>query len=152
MLGYSWQFNEIPAHKQQSIQKYSQLWPCGHLAITDTPIIRTAAKSPVKTNYRRLTEINSRYYGLSRMRTLARGPQQCPLERELTVSTGGAIDERERGFIEPTYSPIFQILGAKSSRILNPNYWTWDDTYYYLNASYKAIITMLSQMRFIHCL
>ena len=29
--------------------------------ITDTPIIRTAAKSPAKTNYRRLTEINCRY-------------------------------------------------------------------------------------------
>ena len=26
----------------------SQLSPCGHLAITDTPIIRTAAKSPAK--------------------------------------------------------------------------------------------------------
>ena len=22
MIGYSWQFNEIPAHKQQSIQQY----------------------------------------------------------------------------------------------------------------------------------
>ena len=39
--------------------------PCGHLAITDTPIIRTAGKYPTKINYRRLTEINSRYYGLS---------------------------------------------------------------------------------------
>ena len=27
---------------------YSQLSPCGHLAITDTPLIRTAAKSPAK--------------------------------------------------------------------------------------------------------
>ena len=53
---------------------YSQLSPCGHPAITDTPIIRTAAKSPAKINYRRLTEINSRYYGLSLMRTLTRGP------------------------------------------------------------------------------
>ena len=54
--------------------RYSQLSPCGHLAITDTPIIRTAAKSQAKIKYRRLTEINSRYYGLSLMRTLTRGP------------------------------------------------------------------------------
>ena len=27
---------------------YSQLLPCGHLGITDTPLIRTAAKSPAK--------------------------------------------------------------------------------------------------------
>ena len=53
---------------------YSQLSPCGHPAITDTPIKRTVAKSPAKTNYRRLTEINSRYYGLSLMRTRIRGP------------------------------------------------------------------------------
>ena len=49
---------------------YSQLSPCGHLAITDTPIKRTAVKSQEKPNYRRLSEINSRYYGLSLMRTL----------------------------------------------------------------------------------
>ena len=46
----------------------------GHLAMTDTPIIPTAAKSKAKIIYRRLTEINSRYYGLSLMRTLTRGP------------------------------------------------------------------------------
>ena len=51
-----------------------QLPPCGHPAIMDTPIIRTTAKSPAKTNYRRLTEINSRYYGLSLLRTLTQGP------------------------------------------------------------------------------
>ena len=28
--------------------KYSQLPPCGHLAITDIPLLRTAAKSPAK--------------------------------------------------------------------------------------------------------
>ena len=44
---------------------YSQLSPCGHLAITDTPIIWTATKSPVKINYRRLTGVNFRHYGLS---------------------------------------------------------------------------------------
>ena len=50
--------------------QYSQLPPCEHPAITDTPIIRTAAKSPAKPNFRHLSEINSRYYGLSLMRTL----------------------------------------------------------------------------------
>ena len=50
--------------------QYSQLSPCGHPAITDTPIIRTADKFRAKINYRRLTEINSRYYGLSLQRTL----------------------------------------------------------------------------------
>ena len=54
---------------------YNQLSPCGHLAITDTPIIPTATKSPAKINYRRLTEINSRYYGLSLVRTLTCGPE-----------------------------------------------------------------------------
>ena len=43
-------------------------------AITDTPIKRTAANSPAKAIYRRLTEINSRFCGLSLMRTLTRGP------------------------------------------------------------------------------
>ena len=54
----------------------SQLSPCGHPAITDTPIKGTVAnyKSPAKTNYRRLTEINSRHHGLSLMRTPIRGP------------------------------------------------------------------------------
>ena len=54
---------------------YSQPSPCGHHAITDTPIIRTAAEFPAKMNYRRLTEIFSRYYGLSLLRTLTRSPE-----------------------------------------------------------------------------
>ena len=37
---------------------YSQLPPCGHLAITDSSEIPGES-------YRRLTEINSRYYGLT---------------------------------------------------------------------------------------
>ena len=53
---------------------YNQLSPCGHPAKTDNAITRTAAKSPAKTNYRRLTEINCRYYRLSVMRTLIWGP------------------------------------------------------------------------------
>ena len=44
------------------LSKYSQLPPCGHLAITDS------SKIPGES-YRRLTEINSRYYGLSLLRT-----------------------------------------------------------------------------------
>ena len=60
--------------------KYSQLSPCGHPAITDTPIIRTAAKSPAKTSWRRLTEINSQYYGLSLMRTPPRSPYSVRYE------------------------------------------------------------------------
>ena len=38
--------------------------------LVDTPIIRTADKFQAKINYRRLTEINTRYYGLSLQRTL----------------------------------------------------------------------------------
>ena len=51
---------------------YSQFSPCGHLTITDTQIIRTAAKSLGKIDIS-LTETNSRYYGLSLLRTLTRG-------------------------------------------------------------------------------
>ena len=58
---------------QQPPQQYSQISPCRPIAITDTPIIRTAAESQKKINYRHLTEINFRYYGLSLMRTLTRG-------------------------------------------------------------------------------
>ena len=54
--------------------EYSQLSPCRHLAITDTPIIRMVAKSQAKTNYRCLIEINSGYYGLSLIRTLTEVP------------------------------------------------------------------------------
>ena len=55
---------------------YSQLSPCGHFPITDTLIMRTAAESPAKINYSRLTEINSCYYGLSYLlRTLTCGPE-----------------------------------------------------------------------------
>ena len=47
---------------QQFLSIYSQLPPCGHLAITDS------SKIPGES-YRRLTEINSPYYGLSLLRT-----------------------------------------------------------------------------------
>ena len=58
---------------------YSQLSPCGHPVMTDALILRTAAKSPAKINYRCLTEINSRYYGLSLTgMTLTRGPYSVP--------------------------------------------------------------------------
>ena len=45
----------------------SKDWPM------QTPVIRTAAKFQAKID-RRLTEMNSRYYGLLLMRTLTRGP------------------------------------------------------------------------------
>ena len=50
-------------------QVYSQLSPCGHLAITDTPLIRTAAKSPAKVTDVWLKQTpaltDSRYYGVT---------------------------------------------------------------------------------------
>ena len=48
---------------------------------TDTPITRTATKSHAKINYRCLTKINSRYYGLSLMRSTVTNQSslQCPL-------------------------------------------------------------------------
>ena len=42
-------------------------------AITDTPIIWTAAKSQAKVDHGCLTEINSRCYGLSLMLLLTQG-------------------------------------------------------------------------------
>ena len=63
-----------PPLTQAILPPYSQLSPFGYLSMTDIPIIQTAAKSKAKIIYRRLTEINSRYYGLSVMRTLTRGP------------------------------------------------------------------------------
>ena len=73
--GFVWAKKYLAGHHdRRPAVHYSQLSPCGHPAITDTPIKRTAAKSQAKINYRRLTEINSPYYGLSLIRTLTRGP------------------------------------------------------------------------------
>ena len=48
----------------------------------DTLIIRTAAKSKARINYRRLTEINSRYCGLFLlMKRLSRGPTVSAIKR-----------------------------------------------------------------------
>ena len=55
---------------KQPISHYSQLSPSGHAAIPEPLVKRTAAKSQAKINYRRWTEINSRYYELSQKRTL----------------------------------------------------------------------------------
>ena len=49
------------------------------------PEIRLRAKSQAKINYRRLTEMNSRYYGLSLMRTLTRGPNGVRNKGSITV-------------------------------------------------------------------
>ena len=61
--------NEQERKEEKWIDQYSPLSHCGHPAKKETPIKRTIAKSPAKTNYR-LTEINSRYYGLSPIWTL----------------------------------------------------------------------------------
>ena len=85
MLCYKHEYSTKPARKFSCLMYifnwwnaypfvFSQLSTCGHPAIMDTPIIRTAAKSRAKINYRRLTEINSWYYGLSLMRTLTQDP------------------------------------------------------------------------------
>ena len=60
------------ALRAQKLDLWASLSHCGYPAITDTP--RTVAKSPAKTIYRHLTEINSHSYGLSLKRTLTRGP------------------------------------------------------------------------------
>ena len=66
----------------RSVYKYSQLSPWGQLAITDTPLKQTVAKSPKKkTNYRRFTEINSRCHGLSLKRTLSPNPYVSAVKR-----------------------------------------------------------------------
>ena len=42
--------------------EYSLPSPCGHLAITDIPITEYGQQlNPWQINYRRLTEVNSRY-------------------------------------------------------------------------------------------
>ena len=56
---------------------YSQLSPCGHPAITDTPLLRTVCKSPAETTMKCI-EItfaitDSRYYGIA---DTSCGPQQ----------------------------------------------------------------------------
>ena len=44
----AWCFLDAKSFCMLNETTYSQLSPCGHLAITDTPLIRTAAKSPTK--------------------------------------------------------------------------------------------------------
>lgn len=56
--------------KLNSLYHTSQLSPSGHAAIPEPLVKRTAAKSQAKINYRRWTEIHSRYYELSQKRTL----------------------------------------------------------------------------------
>ena len=65
---------------------YNQLSPCGHPVITDTPMIRTAAKSHAKLIYSCLSEINCRYYGHSLMRTPAQGPYSLRCKESLLIS------------------------------------------------------------------
>ena len=86
---------------EPGLSEYSQLSPCGHSAITDTSIKRTAANSPAKTNYRRLTEINFRYNGLSLMRTLPRGPSSVRYK-------GSWLERVQRSNRSATLSPSLQ--------------------------------------------
>ena len=86
-----------PAEKRCDVSKarnlesvYSQLSPYGHIAITDTPLLRTLCKSPAKPiiNYiaEALAITDSRYYGIAD--TLC-GPQQTFLfisQRESKVA------------------------------------------------------------------
>ena len=78
-----------------------QLWPAlfmsAHLAITDAPIIRTAAKSQAKINIRRSAAINSRCYALSLMI-----PTVSAI-REVDCSTGRPESQ------QPTESQITRI-------------------------------------------
>ena len=67
------------------IQRYSQLLPCGHLILTCISIIRTAAKSRAKINYRHWTEINSCYYELDL-------PNETQARSLLTVSVIKGVD------------------------------------------------------------
>ena len=60
---------------QQKSPFYSQLSPWGHPAITDTPVIRTTAKSQGKINYNIQT---FDWNKLSLLRTLARTLSQGP--------------------------------------------------------------------------
>ena len=51
------------------VYEYSQLSPCGHPAITDTPLLRTVCKSPAETTMKcieiTLAITDSRYYGIA---------------------------------------------------------------------------------------
>ena len=54
----------VPSNRAESChgnrpKEYSQLLPCGHLAITDTPLLRTGAEVPGITP----TVTDSLYYG-----------------------------------------------------------------------------------------
>ena len=87
----------------------TQLSPCGHPAIMDTPILRTVTKSRTKINYRCLSEINSHYYGLSLMRTLTRSPYGiCFWGSSLYIATK---DDGRREFIL-----FFESLSTSTNR------------------------------------
>ena len=71
-----------------NISIYSQLLRCRRPVITDTLIIQTAAKSHTKTNHRFLTEMNSRYYGLSLIMTLTHTVSQ----QKVVSNSPGLVD------------------------------------------------------------
>ena len=65
----------------KSLHTYSQL--------ELSPIIRTAVTSPAKIYHRRLTEINSRYYGLSLLRPLLAVPRVSTIKGVDCTLKGG---------------------------------------------------------------
>ena len=52
---------------REFFSRYSRLSPCGHLAIMDTPPLKTRVSLPGET-HKEMTEINSCYYALSLLR------------------------------------------------------------------------------------
>ena len=63
-------FKRLEKQNLQAQPMFFKIMTTVNSRLADTPIIRTADKFWAKINYRRLTEINSRYYGLSLQRTL----------------------------------------------------------------------------------
>ena len=82
------------------IPKYSQLSPWGCHDITDTPIILVTTKSQAKINCRHLIEINSRYYGLSLIRTLTRGPSVSAIKDAIDVYSSFSLVHCSAGNID----------------------------------------------------
>ena len=74
LVGYGMTVNNLALHASAyillSLIQYSQLSPCGHLAITDTHYYG----QQLKPRGIRITENNSHYYGLSLLQT----PNLCP--------------------------------------------------------------------------
>ena len=86
--GCQWRPLMLTSELTVNISIYSQLLRCRRPVITDTLIIQTAAKSHTKTNHRFLTEMNSRYYGLSLIMTLTHTVSQ----QKVVSDSPGLVD------------------------------------------------------------